>query len=194
MYIQSSDYFSRWLINDFAKEVFIVANKNDLRFIKTEKLIEETYLSLKMNTHAQIKVSELCAAALINKTTFYLHYETIGHLHECVCRRKIEVMLSECPNVDNAFTDNGSFVNSLVKVLDDHSDMIHNLFGDDELHLLNLIEDCLLKRYLKGDEAPEQEMKIIFAVGGAARLLITGQSKDRIEMTVKLIGRIFDLS
>jgi AcrR family transcriptional regulator len=55
-----------------------VANKNDLRFVKTERLIRSTYLALRRKARQPVKVRELCEAALINKSTFYAHYETMG--------------------------------------------------------------------------------------------------------------------
>ena len=60
-------------------------NKNDLRFQKTEMLIKKTYLTLKKRGSSVVKVKDLCEKAMINKTTFYAHYETIDHLHKQVC-------------------------------------------------------------------------------------------------------------
>lgn len=40
-------------------------NRNDLRFVKTERLIEDTYLALKMKSRGPIKVNTLCEAALM---------------------------------------------------------------------------------------------------------------------------------
>ena len=48
----------------------IKMRKNDLRYIKTEKIIKDTYLNLKKKYHSEIKVSELCKVAMINKSTF----------------------------------------------------------------------------------------------------------------------------
>lgn len=51
------------------------ANKKDLRVIKTEKLLYETLIDLlKDKTFEEIKVSDICNKALINRSTFYAHY------------------------------------------------------------------------------------------------------------------------
>lgn len=49
--------------------------KTDLRIIKTKKALYESLLSLmKDQTFEEIKVSEICTNALVNRSTFYAHY------------------------------------------------------------------------------------------------------------------------
>lgn len=54
---------------------------NDLRFIKTEKLIQQTFrdMILEMD-YSQISIKELTERAMINRKTFYLHYNTLDEL------------------------------------------------------------------------------------------------------------------
>lgn len=165
-------------------------NKNDLRFIKTEKLIRDTYLALKLKGHAPVKVNKLCETALINKTTFYTHYDTIEALHECVCKDAIETMLDETPNIDLAFTDTRLFVNSLVQTLQSHHTFLVNLFDGSQEQQINLIENSLLKHHLKQGDTNDKEMETIFAIGGSARLLVTEQSPERIEKVIQLIQKV----
>ncbi|MDR2108077.1 MAG: hypothetical protein LBP28_01265 [Coriobacteriales bacterium] len=168
------------------------ANKADLRFVKTEQLIEKTYLELKKETQQPVKVSDLCSAALINKSTFYSHYETMEALDESICTKEVEGMLERCPNIDSAFTNTDAFVESLVEAIRGNLPLIGTLFKNDTIRQLSVFESCLMKRYLHGDESPQMEMKIVFAIGGAARLLITNQSEERIRMTIRLIKVILD--
>lgn len=50
-------------------------NKKDLRIVKTENLIYETLINLlKEKPFEEIKVSDICSKALINRSTFYAHY------------------------------------------------------------------------------------------------------------------------
>ena len=167
-----------------------MANRNDLRFIKTEQLIQDTYLTLKQKSKAAVKVNQLCETALINKTTFYAHYETMDALHEQVCMNTIERILDETPNIDRAFSDTRSFVNSLVNVLRTHHVLLNTLFEENQSQLINLIENSLMKRHLQKDDLKGKELEIVFAIGGAARLLITGQTDDRIEKVVQLIQKV----
>lgn len=50
--------------------------KDDLRVVKTRKVLYETLIDLmKTKTFEEIKVSDICSKALINRSTFYAHYE-----------------------------------------------------------------------------------------------------------------------
>lgn len=49
--------------------------KTDLRVIKTKKILYESLLALmKEKPFEEIKVSDICEKALINRSTFYAHY------------------------------------------------------------------------------------------------------------------------
>lgn len=50
--------------------------KVDLRIVKTKKAIYEAFMELlETKTFEEIKVSEICSKALINRSTFYTHFE-----------------------------------------------------------------------------------------------------------------------
>ena len=50
-------------------------NKNDLRVIKTKNLLYSTLLNLMKDKPFEIiKVSDICNVAMINRSTFYAHY------------------------------------------------------------------------------------------------------------------------
>lgn len=50
--------------------------KQDLRIIKTKKVLYMALVDLmREKTFEEIKVSEICARALVNRSTFYAHYE-----------------------------------------------------------------------------------------------------------------------
>lgn len=55
--------------------------QNDLRYIKTEALIRKTFRDmLREMDYAQISIKELTDRAMINRKTFYLHYNTLDEL------------------------------------------------------------------------------------------------------------------
>ena len=57
-------------------------NENDLRVIKTKKVLKETLkqLIIEHNDFTTINVKELCEKAHINRRTFYLHYQSINDI------------------------------------------------------------------------------------------------------------------
>lgn len=55
--------------------------QSDLRYIKTENLIQETFRSmLREMDYPQITIRELTRRAMINRKTFYLHYSSLDEL------------------------------------------------------------------------------------------------------------------
>ncbi len=171
-----------------------MANKNDLRFIKTEKLIRETYLDLKKKQTAPVKVTELCSAALINKTTFYAHYETIERLNNSICKETVKNLLDRCELADQAFENMEDFVNALVGAIFAEEETLHALYGDNTSGMLKDFEDELLKLYLQEEEDPDRRNKITFCIGGASRLLFMSRDPERIQTVVQLMQKVFDLA
>lgn len=56
-------------------------SKQDLRFIKNENLIENTFREMiAENEYSRISIKELTERAQINRKTFYLHYASLDHL------------------------------------------------------------------------------------------------------------------
>lgn len=56
-------------------------NKNDLRYVKTNQLIKDTFIDLVIKEgYRQTTITRICQTALISRNTFYLHYQTIDDL------------------------------------------------------------------------------------------------------------------
>lgn len=56
-------------------------NKSESKYFATAAKMDEAFLALlEKKDFAYITVKEICAAAGVNRSTFYLHYETIGDL------------------------------------------------------------------------------------------------------------------
>lgn len=171
-----------------------MANKNDLRFIKTEKLIRETYLTLKKKQSASVKVTELCNAALINKTTFYAHYETMESLHNSICKETVKNLLDDCEVADQAFEKMEDFVCALVTAILAEEDTLNALYRNNTSGMLKDFEEELLKIYLQDEEDPDRRNKITFCIGGASRLLFMSRNPESIHTAVQLMEKVFDLS
>ena len=165
-----------------------MANKNDLRFVKTEKLIEETYLKLKKSSDRPVKVNALCREAMINTSTFYSHYDTIEELHNHICEKEINKILDNYETIDQLL-DN---IESAVRTFMENAETTDALFGGNDASQINMIEHCLLTKFLKGNESPKRELELIFAIGGAAHILARNQSAERIRITVELMNKILN--
>ena len=166
-------------------------NKNDLRFQKTEIAIKNTYLSLKKRGSTVVKVRELCEAAMINKTTFYAHYETIEHLHKQVCTEFVKDMLNQSEHIDKIQTDTREFVYSILNSFMNNIPTIEKLYGDDLYVLVNDVESILMEHFANKSVDEDYELSVRFCIGGAFRLLVLEKDPSRIQKTVDLIEKIF---
>ncbi len=61
-------------------------NKSESKYFNTAKRMDEAFLELLVvKDFEYITVKEICGTAVVNRSTFYLHYETIADLlSECV--------------------------------------------------------------------------------------------------------------
>ena len=111
--------------------------KKDLRIIKTNKLLYEALLKLmREQDFEKIKISDICEEALINRSTFYAHYED-----------KYDLLLSLIEDLKLTFkkelTDKGintlskEYFMGLLEILIDHSDRNRVLYNAILLHNKN---------------------------------------------------------
>lgn len=104
-------------------------NKNESKYFKTASLMNQAFLEiLDKKDFEYISVKEICVKAGVNRSTFYLHYETMKDL------------LNEClENANNAF--NHSFSSS-------QKDFVSNI-KDAPLENLVLVNQTYLIPYLE---------------------------------------------
>ena len=167
-------------------------NKNDLRFQKTELLIKNTYFSLKKHGSTVVKVKDLCEAAMINKTTFYAHYETIEHLHKQICIDFVQEILSDCAYIDRIQGETRAFVYSILGAFVEKMPTIEKLYGNDLHALVNDVETVLTEHFANESVDEDYELSIRFCIGGAFRLLALEKNPLRIQKTVELIERVLN--
>lgn len=96
--------------------------KNDLRVIKTKKILFSTLLELmKTKTFEEIKVSDLCNKALINRSTFYSHYtDKYELLVDLINNYKNN--LEDKLNNSNFIIDSKEYYIEVIKLLLEHID------------------------------------------------------------------------
>ena len=70
-------------------------NKSESKYFNTAAKMDMALISLlKKKSFAYITVSEICQTAGVNRSTFYLHYETVGDLLEEAARYLLNDFLS----------------------------------------------------------------------------------------------------
>lgn len=77
-------------------------NKSESKYFHTARKMDEALLSLlERKDFAYITVKEICQAAGVNRSTFYLHYETIGDLLAESVRYMHEQFLARFTGMDD---------------------------------------------------------------------------------------------
>ena len=165
-------------------------NKNDLRFQKTEMLIKSTYFDLKKRGSTVGKVKDLCDTAMINKTTFYAHYETIEHLHKAVCKEFATNILAQNAYIEEIQSETSAFIYSVLDSFFENMTTVERLYGDDPNALVNDVETVLMERFLPHSVNEDYALSIRFCIGGAFRLLALERDPVLIHKTVELIERV----
>lgn len=93
--------------------------KTDLRVIKTDKALFNALLELmKEKTFEEIKVSDICNKALVNRSTFYAHYvDKYELLVKLIDDLKLN-LLTELQKNENDFNSKAFFMNMLELIID----------------------------------------------------------------------------
>ena len=102
------------------KRGVILKEKTDLRIVKTKKILFNSLLNLmKIKNFEKIKISDICEEALINRSTFYAHYddkyELLIDLFE---ERKLSLLKVFEDNENKAFSK--EYLMELLSILIDH--------------------------------------------------------------------------
>ena len=153
--------------------VINMKEKVDLRIIKTNKVLYESLLDLlKDQTFEEIKVSDICSKALVNRSTFYAHFNDKYELVASFINDLKESLTSELKNIDKNISLKEYYL-KLIEVFINHiegqedvyksilvnnrnsiiMDMIYNTIADDirlrvKDNVLNIPEDVFVSYHL----------------------------------------------
>lgn len=110
-------------------EVFEMTMKNDLRVIKTKKILFDTLLKLmKQKNFEKIKISDICEEALINRSTFYAHYEDKYELLVELFENQKQLLLNELGENENELSSK-KYIMKLLSVLIDYIDDNRDIYS-----------------------------------------------------------------
>ena len=102
--------------------------KNDLRVIKTKNILFNTLLELmKEKQFEEIKVSDICSHALINRSTFYSHYNDKYELLEEYINTLKDSLIEELSKNKNINNTKQYYI-ELIKLFFNHIDEKRNIY------------------------------------------------------------------
>ena len=155
--------------------------KQDLRVIKTKNLLYQTLIELmKDKTFEEIKVSDICSKAMINRSTFYAHYEDKYELLVDFINNLKEELIIELNKNENNLNTREYYI-KLISLFLDHIENKKNIYNSIMINnrnsimmdiLLSVVNDDLLKKIKSNDINSKIPSDIIakFYLGGVMNL------------------------
>lgn len=146
--------------------------KEDLRVKKTKKLIKTSFIELaKQMEYQKISVKDLCDKAIINRNTFYLHYQNKDDLvkemiNDTIDKYKGVIM----PLIAHFFIDiNNKDLNSFSSNI---KSLLTYLYDDVELYRIILSDDYLTGYFRSVEQVYEKNIISFLNIKSAKAKLI----------------------
>ena len=144
----------------------------DLRVKKTKASIINAFLTLRSKKPLErISVTELSAAAQINKATFYLHYKDIYDLSETLENELFENVFDSIEHPDAVLTDPKLFVRELTNGFISNQSLIDIIFSDGRRSVLadrleSELKTLLFEMYPQYRNIPEVDALLTYMIKG----------------------------
>ena len=143
--------------------------KTDLRIVKTKKVLFDTLIKLmRQKNFDKIKISDICDEALINRSTFYAHYEDKYELlDDFIEDLKISLLKDLEDKVNNVTTK--EYIMKLLSILIDHIDEKRDIYSAILLNnrngflvdfLIDVIERESLERLKNNNDIMKSELPL----------------------------------
>lgn len=159
--------------------------KNDLRIQKTEQAIKNAFIELRAKKPLEkITVKELCELALINKSTFYTHYEDIYALSEAMEQETVESIIRSIDHLKDYTPDNSDvFTRELCLAFMSQVSLIEILFsGRGQSHLgLRLdkaLKEIISRKYPEYKKDPAKQILLSYCIQGAYHAYLNNPQAD----------------
>lgn len=159
----------------------------DLRVVKTKRSIKAAFLELRRKKPIEkITVKELADLAMINKGTFYLHYQDIYNLSDEIENEFIDDIIKDVPELEPGEEGlNYPLITKKVMIaMYNRGEEANALFsyGRDWI-LVTKVENILLKKFSEGSalfaDNPELEIAVRILSRGTFSLSLGGEKYDR---------------
>ena len=170
-----------------ARHIFAVykGEKMDLRIQKTEKAIKNAFLELRARKPLEkITVKELCELALINKSTFYSHYEDIYALSEAMEQETVASIIGSIDHLKDYTTDNpDAFTRELCLSFMSQISLIKILFSGRELSHLGIrldraLKEVIFRKYPEYENDPEKQILLSYSIQGTYYAYLSNPEAD----------------
>ena len=168
----------------------------DLRIEKTERAIRNAFMELRARMPLEkIRVRELCAAACINKSTFYAHYTDIYALSETLEKETVASIVSSIPDLKGHSAENPDvFTRALCLAFLSNISLIKILFSGKEqsrfgVELEGELKKVIYRKYPEYERDPEKDILLSYCIQGTYHAYLNNPSVDT-ESFVRVVEQI----
>ena len=153
--------------------------KEDLRIIRTREKIYSQFLKMRRKKPIEnIRITDLCNEAGINRATFYHHYADIYALSDEIEYAVIDKCLSHLSRKDIRlfYTDPKEFMRKLKEAIDSHMNEIALLSNGRMEKVFAKIEEKIVEFLMDGREDEELHVQLTYVIGGVIHVIYTYSS------------------
>ena len=168
----------------------------DLRIEKRERAIRNAFMELRARMPLEkIRVRELCAAACINKSTFYAHYTDIYALSETLEKETVASIVSSIPDLKGHSAENPDvFTRALCLAFLSNISLIKILFSGKEqsrfgVQLEGELKKVIYRKYPEYERDPEKDILLSYCIQGTYHAYLNNPSVDT-ESFVRVVEQI----
>ncbi len=168
----------------------------DLRIERTRRSIINAFIELRAKKPLEkITVKELSEIALINKATFYSHYNDIYDLSEQLEKEAVDMVLKNIPHPDSLITNPKQGTAELAFALMSQSKLFDTLFSDSRASILSSrIEQGLKSKiytlYPEYKNNLEMDILLTVLIQGCFHAFASHTNDTDINNLIDIIGKI----
>lgn len=152
----------------------------DLRTIKTKKnLYDALILLMKQTNFENIKVADICKYALVNRSTFYNHYQDkYDLLDDMLTNLKNKIFnLNNYQDIKSYYL---SFFSTLLDYINEHKKSFTDILINNKNDIMiDILLNKLVKDILDNTKLKEKEIVVKFYLGGTIYLITEYLNQDK---------------
>lgn len=168
----------------------------DLRIERTRRSIINAFIELRAKKPLEkITVKELSEIALINKATFYSHYNDIYDLSEQLEKDAVDMVLKDIPHPDSLITNPKQGTAELSFALMSQSKLFDTLFSDSRASILASrleqgLKDKIYTLYPEYKNNLEWDILLTVLIQGCFHAFVSHSNDTDINKLIDIIGNI----
>ncbi len=163
----------------------------DARIERTLKKIDEAYWAEKRHKdREQIRVSDICSRAGINRTTFYNHYCDIFALADKIERELLEEIVSSCQHADKVFSEPRLLFTELLNIAMEKEDKIRILFHKRYNDFISKHGEVFVEKHGRFFPTDRERRIMLLCLSGSSFLLERDFSEKNVRSSIDLICEI----